>query len=117
MALFAVPSSDFPFRPPREELTQAEPFAVALGNLTPTNPRATARGRTTDDRTDGWTYGFGRSDGRTDGGGGLGWRLARIGRTDQQTDGRIDGRTDGAWHCVSGMVFGIITWMHWAPRM
>ena len=33
MALFAVPSSDFPFRPPREELTQAEPFAVALGKI------------------------------------------------------------------------------------
>ena len=82
MASFPANFPHRPFRPPREELTQAEPFAVALGNLTPTNPRATARGRTTDDRTDGWMYGFGRSDGRTDGGGGLGWRLARIGRTD-----------------------------------
>ena len=103
MALFPANFPHRPFRPPREELTQAEPFAVALGNLTPTNPRATARGRTTDDRTDGWMYGFGRSDGRTDGGGGLGWRLARIGRTDGRTatavsagaSHRTVGRTDG----------------------
>ena len=89
---------------PRRMRTQREPFAIALGNLTPTNPRATlslVQHNHDPGHKDNWIR---RADGWTDGGGARFARLGSVGRTAAGLASLASARTDGLGSASVGSV-------------